>query len=173
LKQQNLVAMADVHIRKMLDADWDKVKMIYEGGMATGLATFETKSSNWIDWDKSHHKHFGRLVAIIQNDIGGWAALSPVSSRSAYSGLAEISIYIAEEFRGMGLGKLLLLALVAESEKNGIWTLQSLIFTDNIASIKLHESLGFRRVGIREKIAKRNGEWKNNYIYERRSKVVT
>nr|WP_321412520.1 N-acetyltransferase family protein [uncultured Carboxylicivirga sp.] len=114
---------------------------------------------------------FGRFVIAINNEIAGWAALSPVSNTCIYGGVAEVSVYVSDKYRGTGIGKKLL-DLIKDSEKNGIWTLQAGIFTENIASVKLHESVGFRLIGYREKIGKLNGQWKDNLIFEKRSEIV-
>ena len=163
--------MEAVKIRQIVPGDWQTVKKIYESGIATGIATFETSAPDWENWNNGH-LIFGRLAAIIENEIVGWAALSPVSNRCVYGGVAEISVYVSESHRGKGVGKQLLNNIIAISEQNGIWTLQAGIFTDNFASVKLHESVGFRVIGHREKIGKLKGKWKDNFILERRSKVV-
>jgi len=163
--------METVTIKPMLQEHWDQVKQIYESGIATGIATFETTAPNWEKWNEGHLT-FARLVAIESNKVAGWAALSPVSSRCVYGGVAEVSVYVADSHKGKGVGKLLLQNLITESESNGIWTLQAGIFTDNVASIKLHEKIGFRIIGHREKIGKLKNNWKDNYILERRSKIV-
>ena len=155
----------------MLQEHWERVKQIYESGIATGIATFETTAPCWENWNDGHLT-FARLVAMYNNEVVGWAALSPVSSRCVYGGVAEVSVYVDESYKGIGIGKLLLKKLVTESESNNIWTLQAGIFTDNIASVKLHESVGFRVIGHREKIGKLKDTWKDNYILERRSKIV-
>jgi phosphinothricin acetyltransferase len=160
-----------MEIRTMVPEDWQTVKSIYESGIATGIATFETTAPSWEKWNNGHLV-FGRLVAIENNEVAGWTALSPVSSRCVYGGVAEVSVYVADNHKGKGIGKLLLQKLITESESNGIWTLQAGIFTDNAASVKLHERVGFRVIGHREKIGKLNDIWKNNYILERRSKIV-
>lgn len=147
------------------------MKQIYESGIATGMATFETIVPSWEKWN-NEHLVFGRLVAIDNNQVAGWAALSPVSGRCVYGGVAEVSVYVADNHKGKGIGKLLLQNLITESENNGIWTLQAGVFTDNIASVKLHEKVGFRVIGHREKIGKLKGSWKDNYILEKRSKIV-
>jgi phosphinothricin acetyltransferase len=165
------VIMEPVTIRKMETGDWEEVKNIYEAGIATGLATFEVAAPGWEQWDKGHLS-FARLVAVYKETVVGWAALSAVSSRCVYGGVAEVSVYISDDHRGKGIGKALLQALITESEANGIWTLQAGIFTDNTASIKLHEGVGFRLIGYREKIGKLKDQWKDNFILERRSKVV-
>lgn len=160
-----------MEIRKIEPANYPQVKNIYLQGIATGIATFQTEATDWETWDKSHLPNF-RIAAFEGNQMAGWAALSPVSSRCVYAGVAEVSIYIAENFRGKGVGKSLLSNLIEESEAAGLWTLQSGIFSDNKASIKLHEQCGFRIIGYREKIGKKDGVWKDNIIMERRSKVV-
>jgi L-amino acid N-acyltransferase YncA len=155
----------------MARQDWEAVRGIYLEGIATGQATFETMAPSWEKWD-SNHLPSPRLVAIALGDenIIGWAALSPVSSRSVYAGVAEVSVYVAQEYRGKGAGKALLEKLIDESELNDIWTLQASIFPENRASIALHKSCGFREVGTRERIAKLEGVWRDTVLLERRSK---
>ena len=155
----------------MKPKDWPQVARIYAEGIATGLATFETRVTAWPAWDNAHLLT-GRLVAVQGDGLFGWAALSPVSSRCVYGGVGEVSIYIGKESRGNGLGLLLLQALIRESEAHGIWTLQSGIFPENTASIKLHEKGGFRRIGYRERIGCLHGVWRDNILFERRSKTV-
>ena len=155
----------------MTPADWPEVARIYKEGIDTGLATFETSVPDWDSWNGAHMKSC-RLVASVANALLGWAALSPVSSRCVYGGVAEVSIYISEEARGQGVGLELLRALIRESEKAGIWTLQSGIFPENTASIKLHEKGGFRRIGYRERIGCLHGAWKDNVLFELRSRSV-
>lgn len=152
--------------------DWDSVSAIYKDGIATGFATFETSTPSYSDWDAAHLKNC-RIIAHNLDQITGWAALSPVSSRCVYGGIAEVSVYIAKNSRGLGVGKLLMERLILDSEKVGLWTLQSGIFPENIASIKLHEKVGFRYIGKREKIGKTNeGVWKDNLLFERRSTLI-
>ena len=158
-------------IRRMNSADWTEVARIYEEGIATGMATFETSVPGWADWDRAHLKAV-RLVADSGQILAGWAALTPVSSRCVYGGVAEVSIYIGKEARGNGLGQELLKRLIQESESQGIWTLQSGIFPENIASTKLHEKGGFRRIGYRERIGCLHGRWRDNILFERRSTNV-
>ena len=165
------VTMVGITIRQMEPCNWEKVKIIYEAGIATGVATFEVSAPGWEQWDKGHLS-FARLIAVNEETVLGWAALSAVSGRCVYGGVAEVSVYIADDHRGKGIGKALLQALITESEANGIWTLQAGIFTDNTASVKLHEGVGFRLIGYREKIGKLKGQWKDNFILERRSKIV-
>ena len=163
--------MNSISILPLENLHWQPVKSIYEQGLTTGVATFETESPSWEEWDSSHVK-IGRLIAIENNRVVGWIALSPVSSRCIYGGVAEISVYIHENHRGKGIGKLLLAEVIRVSEDNGYWTLQAGIMPANVGSVKLHESLGFRTVGYREKISKIKGVWQDNLILERRSKVV-
>jgi L-amino acid N-acyltransferase YncA len=147
------------------------VSRIYEEGIATGNATLQTQAPDWPTWNTGHLTH-SRLVAIKDNEVAGWAALTSVSGRCVYRGVAEVSVYIRADYRGMGAGKLLLKALVQESEANGIWTLQAGIFKENNASLALHEKCGFRVVGVREKIGQLHGVWRDVCLLERRSKVV-
>ncbi len=158
-------------IETMLPDHWPAVKAIYEDGLATGNASFQTSAPSWEEWDAAHLKH-SRLVALEGNTILGWAALTPVSGRCVYAGVAEVSVYIHSASRGHGIGKTLLQALITESEKNGIWTLQAGIFPENSASVKLHEKCGFRVIGIREKIGQMHGVWRDTVLLERRSTEV-
>ena len=150
---------------------WNDVKRIYEEGIATRNATFENSAPSWEDWDGAHLKNC-RLVAEEGNQIVGWAALTPVSDRCVYAGVAEISVYISDQFRGKNIGTLLLQTLIKESEKAGVWTLQAGIFPENIASIKIHEANGFHLIGKREKIGQMDGVWRDTMLLERRSKTV-
>ncbi|UOQ72127.1 GNAT family N-acetyltransferase [Hymenobacter cellulosilyticus] len=153
-------------------AHWPEAQAIYEAGLATGNATFQTTAPSWDEWDQGHLRH-SRLVAV--DDAGrvlGWAALSPVSGRCVYGGVGEVSVYVAADARGQGVGRQLLAALVAESEAQGMWTLQAGIFPENTASIRLHEAAGFRLVGRREKIGQLGGIWRDTVLLERRSSVV-
>jgi L-amino acid N-acyltransferase YncA len=152
-------------------ADWEQVRAIYLEGILTGQATFETQAPDWERWNASHLPHC-RLVARAGETILGWAALSPVSTRRVYSGVAEVSLYISESFRGRGIGRALLDALVTCSEQNGIWTLQAGILTENESSLALHRKCGFRKVGRRERIGQLNGTWRDVILLERRSKIV-
>jgi len=155
----------------MQDADWPAVREIYREGISTGDATFETEVPEWAEWDAAHLRH-SRLVGRDGGAVGGWAALRAVSHRAVYAGVAEVSVYVAGMCRGQGLGRNLLAALVAESESQGIWTLQAAIFPENRASIALHERLGFRQVGRRERIGQRGGRWRDTVLMERRSGVA-
>lgn len=163
--------MENVVIRPLVPSDWSIVANIYKSGIDTNNATFETQIPSWENWDNSHLK-FARIVALIKNQLVGWAALSPVSNRCVYGGVAEISVYVDEKHRSIGIGKALLENLIPLSEENGIWTLQAGIFRENISSIKLHESAGFRIVGYREKIGKLNGKWIDTYLLEKRSPTL-
>jgi L-amino acid N-acyltransferase YncA len=151
--------------------DWSAVRAIYLEGIATGNATFETAAPEWGDWDAKHRPDC-RLVARMNGEVIGWTALSPVSSRCVYAGVTEESIYIAASARGQGVGKALLSAVIDEAEKAEIWTIQTGIFPENVASIVLHKTCGFREVGYRERIGQMNGVWRNVVFLERRSAVV-
>ena len=151
---------------------WEQVRQIYLDGIATGDATFETSAPAWEEWDATHLK-VGRIVAISDSgEVVGWAALNRVSPRSVYAGVAEVSVYVANNARGTGVGRALLTTLVEASEQNGLWTLQASIFPENVASLALHKSCGFREVGIRKHIGCLNGVWRNTILLERRSKLV-
>jgi L-amino acid N-acyltransferase YncA len=158
-------------IEQMRPVDWAEVKTIYLEGIATGHATLETDAPSWEVWDEAHLR-FARLVARDDRTISGWAALSPVSRRQAYAGVAEVSVYVAANNRGAGVGRALLEALIAESEKNGIWMLQAVVFPENAATIALHLRCGFREVGRRERIGKLDGEWRDTILLERRSALI-
>lgn len=161
----------DCIIEPMKPEDWNAVRRIYEEGIATGNATFETQAPEWSAWDEKHLQSC-RLVARKNGEVVGWSALSPVSSRPVYAGVAEESVYIAASVRGQGIGKMLLQAVVDESEREGIWMLQTGIFPENAASIALHKAVGFREVGYRERIGCMNGVWRNVIFLERRSKIA-
>jgi L-amino acid N-acyltransferase YncA len=161
----------DIIIEKMKNEYWPGVKNIYQQGIATGDATFESHVPDWEHWDKSHLIDC-RLVAISGGKIVGWAALSPVSGRCVYKGVAELSLYVGDSFRGQGIGTALLKATIEESQRAGIWTLQSGTFPENVASIAIQKACGFREVGIREKIGCMNGKWRDVVLLERRSDVV-
>ncbi len=150
---------------------YTSVAEIYREGIATGNATFQTDAPAWDEWDKSHLPH-SRIVAIDKDEVVGWAALTPVSGRCVYAGVAEVSVYIRARQRGKGLGTQLLQRLITDSETNDIWTLQAGIFPENLPSIKIHERLGFRRIGYRERIGQMNGKWRDTVLLEKRSKVV-
>ena len=155
----------------MQPSDWEAVKQIYEEGIATGNATFQQSAPTWEEWNNSHLPH-SRIVAKEDNKVLGWAALTPVSGRCVYAGVAEVSVYVSDKTRGKGIGKQLLQKLIEESEANNIWTLQAGIFPENTPSIKIHEACGFRIFGTRERIGKMNGVWRDNLVLERRSKTV-
>lgn len=152
-------------------AHWPAVAQIYKQGIDTGFATFEKEVPSYEQWNKNHILRC-RLVALRDDKVEGWAALSPVSGRCVYGGVAEVSVYVAEKTRGFGLGKLLMEELITASEKEGFWTLQSGIFPENKGSIKLHEKAGFRYLGKRERIGQLDGIWKDNLLFERRSKII-
>ena len=158
-------------IEPMTPGDWEQVLRIYLDGLETGHATFETETPACERWDASH-LHHSRLVARMGTAVAGWAALSPVSIRSVYRGVAEVSVYVGAERRGTGVGRGLLKALVAASEEGGLWTLQAGIFPENTPSLALHARCGFREVGRRERIGSLNGVWRDVILLERRSPVV-
>ena len=161
--------MVPVTIRKMTEGDGPTVLEIYRLGIHTGLATFETRVPEWDDWSKKFHVH-SRLVAVVDERITGWVAISPVSAREVYKGVAEVSIYVDPEFQGNGIGSALMASVIESSEANGIWTLYSAVFPENKATLKLHEKFGFRVIGTREKIARLNGVWRDTVVLERRSR---
>ncbi len=161
----------NIEILHIKPEDWEAVSKIYKLGVETGIATFETEIPSWSKWDKSHLKKC-RFAAWLDNQLVGWAALSLVSDRCVYGGVAEVSVYVDTNYNGKGIGTKLLQSLIAESENEGLWTLQSGIFHENEISIQLHKKLGFREVGYREKIGKRDGVWYDNVILERRSKTI-
>jgi L-amino acid N-acyltransferase YncA len=152
----------------MKDEDWQVVARIYGEGIATGEATFENEVPGWEQWDSGHAPDC-RLVAEVEAEVAAWAALSPVSRRPVYRGVAESSIYVGANAQGRGVGTRLLAALVEASEEAGYWTLQTSIFSENQASIALHERCGFRVVGTRERIGSQNGRWRDTVLMERRS----
>ncbi len=158
-------------LQPMTPQDWPAVRSIYLEGIATGNATFQQSAPEWEEWDAAHLKAC-RVVAKSGQEIAGWAALGPVSKRAVYSGVAEVSVYVSEASRGRGIGRLLLDRLIAESEAAGIWTLQAGIFPENNASIRVHESAGFRIVGIRKRLGCMNGRWRDVVLMERRSIVA-
>jgi len=159
-----------MNIRPLIESDYKAVSSIYRKGLETGIASFETKVPSWDIWNK---KFLSKCRFVIEHDkeIIGWCALSLVSSREVYKGIAEDTIYIDPKFHGKHIGNKLLNHLIVESEKNGFWTLHAAIFPQNEASIALHKRCGFREIGIREKIAKRNGIWYDNVLLERRSSL--
>ena len=156
---------------KMTAADWEAVRDIYLEGIATRNATIETESPDWDEWNANHRSDC-RLVARSDDKVLGWAVLSPVSQRIAYSGVAEVSIYVAASARGTGVGKALLGALIKTSEEAGVWSLQAGIFPENTASIALHKGVGFREIGVQERKGFLDGVWRDGVLMERRSQVV-
>lgn len=162
----------EITIREMKSSDWDAVAVIYQEGIDTGMATFQTEIPSYEAWNQSHIKTC-RLVAVVDDQVIGWIALSPCSTRCVYAGVAEVSIYISAGYRGKQVGEMLMKAAIAESEKEGFWSLLSVIIETNQSSIALHSKTGFRVIGYREKIAKDvNGIWQNTVMLERRSRVV-
>ena len=160
-------------LREMQLEDWPQVRAIFQEGIETNISTLETEPPDWDFFDKNHLQNC-RIIALIDNNITGWAALTPASHRKAYQGVAEVSIYIANNFKKKGIGSKLMENLISCSEKNGIWTLQSIVFPENKPSIKLHYRFGFRLVGYRERIAKnRKGQWQDTLLMERRTVEIS
>jgi L-amino acid N-acyltransferase YncA len=157
-----------IDFRPITSNNYHEIVSIYEQGIATGIATFQLQATSWEEWDKSHCAH-SRISLYQQDTMLGWAALTPVSNRCVYGGVAEVSVYIASNQTGKGYGKILLQKLIESSEENDIWTLQSSIFSENNPSIALHQTCGFRMVGYREKIGQLYGIWKDNVLLEKRS----
>ena len=160
-----------IEIVQMQPRDWKPVRAIYLEGIVTGQATFETEAPTWEQWDKGHSKT-SRLLACNGKTIVGWAALSPVSQRRAYAGVAEVSVYVGKDHRGAGIGRALLEALITDSEEHGVWTLQAVVFPENTATVALHKRCGFREVGRRERISKLSGAWRDTVLLERRSALI-
>ena len=158
-------------IDEMRPADWEAVRAIYQAGIEGGQATFETEAPAWASWDAAHLR-ICRLVARTADQVIGWVALSPVSRRKCYEGVAEFSVYIHPDHQGQGVGAALLAALIPAAELHGIWTLQGSTFPENQASLALQQRFGFRVVGHRERIAEHHGVWRDTVITERRSRVV-
>jgi L-amino acid N-acyltransferase YncA len=158
-----------LRIRELEREDWPVVAAIFEEGIATGLATFETAAPDWPAWDGSRLPGKLRLVAEEDGEVVGFAALSPVSQRDAYRGVAENSVYVSQRARGHGVGSALLNELVRRSEEAGIWTIQTSIFPENLPSLAVHMRAGFRVVGRRERIGQLDGEWRDTLLLERRA----
>ncbi|MDD2302827.1 MAG: GNAT family N-acetyltransferase [Eubacteriales bacterium] len=162
----------DYRIETMLPGDWSQVATIYQEGIDTGLATFQSEVPDWEDWDRGHVACC-RLVARKNDDVLGWAALSAVSSRPVYAGIGEVSVYVGAAYKKMGVGTALLYELIRQSEANGFWMLQGVITKENTASIELHKKCGFRLVGIRERIGRMpDGVWHDTVLLERRSRTI-
>ncbi len=157
-----------MQLRPMRADDWPAVGAIYEQGIATRQATFETAVPSWDDWDAGHLAE-PRLVAERDGEVLGWAALSPTSRRACYAGVTEGSVYVAEGARRQGIGLALLSALLTQADAAGIWTIQTAIFPENVASIELHRRCGFRVVGVHERIARLDGVWRDTVVLERRA----
>ena len=163
--------MNEWELAALSPSHWPAVQAVYLEGIATGSATFETSAPDWDSWDQHHLAH-SRLTLWRAGELAGWAALSPVSYRRVYAGVAEVSVYVAAAARGQGAGRVLLAALVESAEQHGIWTLQAVIFPENQASLRLHQNCGFRMVGRREKIGKMGDVWRDTLLLERRSTRV-
>jgi L-amino acid N-acyltransferase YncA len=160
-----------MELRALQPEDWPAVRAIYQAGIDGGDATFETAVPEWAAWDAAHLAEH-RLVARLDGRVVGWTALAPVSDRCAYAGVAEDSIYVAPEAQGRGVGRALLAAVVASAERGGIWTVQTGIFPENQPSVRLHQACGFRVVGVRERLGRLHGRWRDVLLLERRSPVI-
>jgi L-amino acid N-acyltransferase YncA len=156
-----------VELRELREEDWPAVKAIYEQGIAAG-STFATEAPSWEGWDRTHLEGH-RLVALQGDEIVGWAALSPTSKRDVYRGVARSAVYVAEKARGSGVGRLLMNELIAQAERDGLWTIEAWMFPENEASVGLHKRCGFRVVGVRERIGQHHGVWRDVVVMERRS----
>jgi L-amino acid N-acyltransferase YncA len=157
----------DPSIRELRAEDWLSVAAIYAEGMADGLATFETELPAWEAWDETHLAEH-RFVAELDGRIAGWVALTPYSRRAVYRGVADLSVYVAPSARGRGVGRALLAAAIESAREGGLWTLQAGVFPENIASLALHRSVGFREVGVRERIGRLDGVWRDVVLLELR-----
>lgn len=156
-----------IEIRRLTAADWPAVEAIYADGITSGDATFETRAPSWEEFDAGRLAGH-RLVAVEHGRVVGWAALAPTSTRECYAGVVEHSVYVDRDHRGRGVGRRLMEALVASADAAGLWTIQTSVFPENAASLALHERLGFRIVGRRERIARRDGVWRDTLLLERR-----
>lgn len=157
--------------RGFLFSDFESVKEIYQQGIDTKNATFEIVAPDWKDWDNKFLAE-PRFVSELNSQVVGWAALSAVSTRPVYCGVREVSVYVHKDFRGLGIGKKLLAMLIDFCEHNNVWTLQSGVFPENTASIKIHKELGFREVGFRARIGKMDDTWRDTILLERRSSTL-
>jgi L-amino acid N-acyltransferase YncA len=171
MERKNILINFVMQIIPLIPEHWETVKKIYEEGIATGNATFQTEAPSWEEWDKAHSPK-PRLIAIEENTILGWAAITPVSGRCVYAGVGEVSVYVSASARGRGIGKQLLSALITETEKENFWTLQAGIFPENVSSIAIHKACGFRIVGTRERIGKMKDVWRDTVLLERRSTLI-
>ena len=169
--EDTLAAPPPAELRPLEPDDWPAVAEIYWDGMRDGLATFETEVPRWEEWDAGHLPAH-RLVAEVLGEVVGFAALAPVSSRRCYAGVTENSVYVARDARGLGIGRRLLEELIEGAEAAGIWMIQTAVFPENKASLALHDRCGFRVIGVRERIAKRDGIWRDTVFLERRSEVI-
>ena len=166
-----IVAASALQVDELTAGDWPAVSAIYADGIATRNATFETAVPSWGEWERAHMDDY-RLVGRVDGEIVGWAALSRVSDRQCYRGVAEDSVYVRDGHHGQGVGRALLSALVSRAEAAGVWTIQAGVFPENLASLKLHVACGFRVVGVRERIGQLDGAWRDVVLLERRSKEI-
>lgn len=164
--------MKSLKIRGMAEEDWPAASAIYLQGMLGGNATFAQEVPMWREWSRSHITDLRYVAVDAKGVIQGWAAVAPVSQRSVYRGVLEVSVYVARHVQKVGVGSALLAHLIENAERKGVWTLCAGIFPENDASIRLHEKHDFVRVGLRQKLGRLNGAWRDVCLYERRSKVV-
>ena len=162
----------NIQIIKMQPQHWQDVARIYSEGILTGNATFQKDIPSWEEWDSSHLQNCRFIALNTEGVVLGWAALTPVSGRCVYAGVAEVSVYVTPQYSGQGVGKMLMQQLIEASEVDGLWTLQAGIFPENIGSIRLHEAVGFRQLGRRERIGKMDGVWRDTLLLELRSKKI-
>lgn len=166
-----MAVVQEVRIEILRPEHWPDVSRIYQDGIATGNATFETEVPSWEAWDRAHLAEH-RFVALLDEPVVGWVAVSPVSARCVYGGVVENSVYVDTAVRGRGIGRALLERLVESTEANGIWTIQTGIFPENLASVHVHQLVGFEVVGRRKRLGKLAGVWRDVLLMERRSSLV-
>jgi L-amino acid N-acyltransferase YncA len=168
--RDDCVVTASIEIRPLVAADWPDVARIYAAGIATGNATFETEPPSWEEWHSAHRDDLSFVA--VSGGVVGWVAATGVSDRCCYAGVVEHSVYVDADHQGLGIGRQLLDTLIAATEGQGIWTIQSGIFPENLASIALHFSSGFREVGRRERLGQLAGVWRDVLLLERRSSLL-
>ena len=171
LAHRVLVVVDEMKILQITEEIYPEIARIYQQGLNSGIATFETEVPNWQTWNEKFLP-YARIAVEVNGEIGGWAALTPISKRKVYDLVNEVSIYISKDLQGKGVGKFLFHELIVASESHGVYSLQSVIFSENTNSVKLHTACGFRIIGFREKVAQRNGIWHDNILMERRSKII-
>ena len=159
-------------VRNLTKDDWPQVRAIYAAGIAAGDATFELEPPDWADFDERHLSAHRFVACAGDGAVLGWATVSPTSRRLVYAGVVEASVYVDPAAAGRGVGRALLTALIESTEAAGIWTITAGVFPENVASLALHEALGFRRVGVRERIGRQRDRWRDVVLFERRSSKI-